>query len=340
MKESIQHIAILLALSLSLSPDAQGQVVPRYSTYLINGTLFNPAYTGYREFLYANALYHRQWLKQESTPGFFAMLVDGCVSDIINLGFQATNEQLGLASLTSISASYAYRVQLSQTSDLSLGLSLGAMYGGANQGEIKAVAPEDPTILELSGKTIPHISVGIYYGSELFYGGVALRNLSGKSRSDLSGDFLLAPPIRNVAATLGTFIHINEKVIFRPSLMWQDDFETTSTMDATLACIFLDRFWLGFSIRTDQPFGRKLSPDNTGQASYAAAALGEVFVTDRITLSYAYDMGLDAFSSAYSGGHQISIGYYLTQHKNTPYSYKYRFKSHYKSNICPNCIKR
>jgi type IX secretion system PorP/SprF family membrane protein len=340
MKTNTSPIAILLALCLCLPPDAQGQIVPRYSTYLINGTLFNPAYTGYREFVYANALYHRQWLRQESTPGFFALLVDGSASDAVNLGFQATSEHLGLARLTSISASYAYRIQLSRTSDLNFGLSLGAMYGGANQNDLKAVAPEDPTILELSGKAIPHISTGIYYGSELFYGGVALRNLSGKSRSDLADGFLLAPPFRNIAATLGTFIPINSKIIFRPSLMWQDDFETTSTMDATLACIFVDRFWLGLSVRTDQPFGRKFSQDNVDDAHYGAAMLGEVFVNDRITVSYAYDMGLNSFNSAYLGGHQISVGYYLTQHKNTPYSYKYRFKSHYKSNLCPNCIKR
>ena len=130
-------------------------MIPRYGTYLINGVLFNPAYTGYREFLYANALYHQQWLGQGSTPGFFALLVDGSISDIVNLGFQATSEHLGVATLTSVSASYAYRMQLSRTSDLNFGLSLGAMYGGVSQGSIKAVAPEDPTILEASGKAVP-----------------------------------------------------------------------------------------------------------------------------------------------------------------------------------------
>ena len=341
MIKRLQQIALLLlALCLYLAPEAKGQVVPRYGTYLINGTLFNPAYTGYREFLYANTIYHRQWMGRESTPGFFALLVDGSVSDVVNLGFQLTSEHLGLSSLTSASASYAYRMQLSRYSDLSLGLSLGAMYGGVSQGNMKAVSPEDPTIAELAGKTVPHISAGLYYGSRYFYGGIALRNLSGKSRSDLAEGFLLAPPSQNVALTFGTFIPITQHVIFRPSLMWQDDLETTSTMDVTVACIFIDRFWLGLSVRTDQPFGRLLSRGNPGTANYSSAILGEAFVNDRITLSYAYDMGLSAFNSAFSGGHQISVGYYLTQHKNTPYNYKYRFKSHYKSNVCPNCIKR
>ncbi|MDR0565608.1 MAG: PorP/SprF family type IX secretion system membrane protein [Prevotellaceae bacterium] len=340
MKTIIQYIAFLLPFCLSWSPEAQGQVVPRYGAYLINGTLFNPAYTGYREFLYANTLYHRQWMTQESSPGFFALLIDGSISDVVNLGFQATSEHLGLARQTSASASYAYRVQLSRTSDISLGLSLGAMYSGVNQGRLKAVAPEDPAILELSGKAIPHISAGLYFGSRIFYGGIALRNLSGKSREDLAGGYLLAPPSQNVAVTFGTFIPVTSKVIFRPSLMWQDDFETASSMDVTAACIFIDRFWLGVSIRTDQPFGRKPAPDASANAYYSAALLGEVFITDRITMSYAYDVGLASFSSAYLGGHQVSLGYYITQHKNTPYNYKYRFKSHYKSNICPNCIKR
>ncbi|MDR2813991.1 MAG: PorP/SprF family type IX secretion system membrane protein [Prevotellaceae bacterium] len=334
-KKNILQIALGITLCLCVSPCAHGQIVPRYATYLLNGTLFNPAYTGYREYVYASALYHRQWLAQENTPGFTALVIDGSASDYVNLGFQVTSEHMGIATLTGISASYAYRMQLSRTSDLSLGLSLGAMYGGVSQSDMKTVAPEDPTLQSLTGKAIPHMSAGIYYGSEIFYGGISLRNLSGKSRSDLTNEFLLAPPIRNVTATLGTFIPINSQIIFRPSLMWQDDFEAASTLDATLACIFVDRFWLGLSVRTDQPFGRRGNVDD-----YSAAVLGEVFITDRITVSYAYDMGLDSFTSAYMGGHQISVGYYLTKHQNTPYNYKYRFKSHYKSNICPNCIKR
>jgi type IX secretion system PorP/SprF family membrane protein len=341
MKKFLQAIAaLMLTLCLWLPQGANGQVVPRYGTYLINGVLLNPAYTGYREFLYANALYHRQWLGQPSAPGFFAMLIDGSLSDAVNLGFQATSEQLGLATLTSASASYAYRIQLSRTSDLSFGLALGAMYGGINQGKVKAVAPEDPTILETSGKAIPHMSAGVYFGSRIGYGGIALRNLSGRSGAELADGFLLAPPVRNIAATLGTFIPITKKVIFRPSIMWQDDLEAASSLDVTLSCIFIDRFWLGLSARTDQPFGRSYAQGTPIDESYSAALLGEVFITDRITLSYAYDMGLDSFSSAYSGGHQISVGYYITQHKNTPYSYRYRFKSHYKSDICPTCIKR
>jgi type IX secretion system PorP/SprF family membrane protein len=336
MKKQLHPLTLRLSLYLLLllPLSAQGQVVPRYATYLINGTLYNPAYTGYREHVYANTLYHRQWLSQGSTPGFLAMLVEGSMSDYVNLGFQLTSEQLGAASLTSLSATYAYRIHLSRTSDLSFGLSLGAMYGGADQSSLQTVAPEDPAVQALAGKAIPHMGAGLYYGSELFYGGVALRNLSGKKKDDLSSDYLLAPPLQNIALTLGTFIPINENVTFRPSLMWQDDFEFASSMDFTLACIFLDRLWLGLSFHTDQPFGRSTLAD------HSVAILTEAFITDRITVSYAYDLGLDTFNKAYMGGHQISVGYYLTQHKNTPYNYRYRFKSHYKSNICPSCIKR
>jgi type IX secretion system PorP/SprF family membrane protein len=305
--------------------------------YLINGSWLNPAYTGYREYVYVNALYHRQWW-QANTPGFFALSLDGSVSDKVNLGFLLTGESMGFASLTSASASYAYRMQLSETSDLSFGLSLGAMYCSVNKSETKAVSPEDPTILDLAGKVIPNMSVGVYYGSEAFYGGISLRNMSGRSRSELA-DFLIAPPTRNIAVTFGTFIPINPHIFFRPSLMWQDDFDATSHVDVTLAAIFMDKFWLGISARTDQPFGRAPAGE-VGNAYYSAAILGEIFITDRITVSYAYDMGLNSFSSAFFGGNQISVGYYLTQYKNTPYRYKYRFKSHYKSDICPNCITR
>jgi type IX secretion system PorP/SprF family membrane protein len=329
--------AAFLVAAWSFCAAAEGQIIPRYGVYLANGTLLNPAYTGYREYLYANAIYHRQWFSQGGTPGYFALLVDGAYSEAVNLGFQATSERVGLMSLTSVSASYAYRMLLSRYTDLSLGLSLGASYASLSWGSVVAVSPDDP-VLTTPGKALPNISAGVYYGSRSIYGGLAVRNLSGSGRRELDEGFLLAPSPRNVTATLGSFIPLNARILFRPSLMWQDDLEAASHIDATLSLIFIDRFWLGVSARTGQLFGREPASGSIDAAYYSAAFLGEVFLTDRLTLSYAYDMGLSAFNSDFFGGHQISLGYYLTQHKNTPYLYKYRYKSHYRSDVCPNCI--
>jgi hypothetical protein len=117
--------------------------------------------------------------------------------------------------------------------------------------------------------------------------------------------------------------------------MWQEDFTKPSHIDVTAALSFKDRLWAGLSFRTDQHLWKPKAPGNINNL-YFMAVIAELFITDQITLSYAYDFGINQGSRIYSGGHEVSLGFYFsrkTYKENTPkpryikYAQKYSCRS-------------
>jgi type IX secretion system PorP/SprF family membrane protein len=325
-----------LYIVIGLTP-ASAQQVPQYSQYLINGILVNPAYTGYRETIYAQAFYHNQWTRS-GTPQYMAFALDGSFSNGVNAGLTFSDERMGLLAINSVSALYAYRLQTTKQSDLSFGISLGAMYYSMDYSKLKPFNPVDPTLINLSNRWTPNINVGIYYGSDKFYMGLSARNITdGRSLGGHTvDDFIIPLSTWNSVLTMGLSIPLNTRLELRPSMMWQEDFSAPSHIDLTVALLFVDRFWVGASFRTDQRLWKNESPGNINEL-YSAAIMTEVFVTNQITISYAFDLGLNQDSYHYFGGHEVSIGYYFSRKIDSRYNRKYRYKKYQVDDVCRYC---
>jgi type IX secretion system PorP/SprF family membrane protein len=328
---------LLTACLYTAAGAAEAQQLPQYSQYLLNGALVNPAYTGYREILYAQAFYHNQWMRA-GTPQYLSFALDGHFSNGVNAGLAFSDERMGLLAINSVSVMYAYRLQTAKDADLSFGLSLGAMYYSMDYSRMRPFNPVDPVLISLTNRWTPNINVGLYYGSDRFYMGLSARNITdGRSLGGhIVDDFIIPLATWNAVLTAGLSIPLNERLELRPSIMWQDDFSTPSHIDLTAALLVADRFWGGLSFRTDQRLWKSAPPGNINEL-YSAAIIAEVFVTNQITLSYAFDVGLNQDSYHYFGGHEIAIGYYFSRKLDSRYNRKYRYKKYQVDNVCQYC---
>jgi type IX secretion system PorP/SprF family membrane protein len=314
-----------------------GQQIPQYSHYLLNGLLVNPAYTGYREHLYAQLFYHNQWMRS-AAPQYLAFAIDGHLAKGVNLGLQFSRESLGAVAINNLLASYAYRFQLTRNSDLSFGLAVGATHYGLNFNELRPFDNNDPLLQNLSGKWIPAVDAGVYYGSDFFSAGFSVRNITSGNNfgTHKVDDFLIPVSTWHSVLTLNMSLPVTAAIDFRPALMWQEDFTTPSHIDLTAALLFVDRYWVGMSFRTDQHFWK---PEVAGSLNelYSLALLAEVFITNQLTFSYAFDVGLNSLSKSYFGGHEISVGYYITRKIDERFNRKLRYKKYtlLKGCYCP-----
>ena len=335
LKKTLQLLALLCVLLVSNR--AEAQQIPQYSHYLLNGTLVNPAYTGYREMWYAQAFYHNQWVRAH-TPQYFSFSLDGKVVPSVNVGLVVAHERMGFMAISTFSGLYAYRIKTSDRSDLSFGISLGAVYYGADYNEMHPYEPYDPVLEDLLDRCVPNIDVGVYYGSDRFYAGLAARNITnGKALGGFTvSDYIIPLSTWNTVLTLGFSVPITENMEFRPSLMWQEDFKNPSHIDVTAAMLFSDRFLVGLSWRTDHHLWKDKVAANIN-ALYSIAALAEVFITNQITLSYSFDLGLNQDSYHYFGGHEISIGYYFSRKLDSQFNRKYRYKKYQMNEFCHFC---
>ncbi len=340
LPSGIRHILYLAGcvfLLLFAATPLRAQQIPQYSQYLFNPLYTNPAYAGYRESIYAHLFYHNQWMGK-GTPQYVSFAIDGSIAKGVNLGLSFSDERMGALALNNVTAAYAYRIQTSKLSDLSFGLALGVAHYGVNHDKLDPFEENDPLLQNLSNKWKPLIDVGMYYGSDRFYGGVALRNITNYEKLgtyDVDG-YLVPLPQWYSVLTLGVFLPVTDKVEFRPSIMWQEDFAGPSFLDITAAMLFLDRFWIGVSFRTDQHFWKDEAPGNINEL-YSIALMGEVFITDNLTVSYAYDLGLNTLSAAYFGGHEVSVGYYLVNKVDKRFNRKHRYKKYASLDICWYC---
>ena len=306
------------------------QQIPQYSHYLLNGLLVNPAYAGYHETYHAHVFYRNQWMRT-GTPQYLSVAIDGKVTEGVNLGLVFSHERMGSLAINSLSAIYAYRFQTGSESSLSFGLSLGAKHYGA--GNLSPVDPGDPVLQRISNGWAPNVDVGVYYGSEMFYAGLSARNIT--DRKTFGGfeadDFIIPLSTWNSVLTLGFSLPLSDQIKFHPSLMWQEDFTNPSHIDVTAAFSYMERFWAGISFRTDQHFWKPKTPGDVNEL-YFMAIIAKVFITKQITLSYAYDFGLNQGSRIYFGGHEVSLGFYFLRKPEKKVVPKPRFLSN-----CPYC---
>ncbi|MDR1896360.1 MAG: PorP/SprF family type IX secretion system membrane protein [Prevotellaceae bacterium] len=315
---------------------AVAQQIPQYSQYLINGMLVNPAYTGYRETGYAQVFYHNQWM-QAGTPQYFAFAIDGHLANGTNVGLAFSDERMGALAINSVAAAYAYRLRFDRA-DLSFGLSLGAKYYSLDYSTLRPFQPVDPVIQSLRNRWTPDLNIGVYYGSSVFYAGLSARNITDGRilGGQVIDDFIIPLSTWNAVLTAGFSIPLSERLTFRPSLMWQDDFAAPSHIDLTAALLFFDRFWVGLCFRTDQPFGKNESWGTLNEL-YSGAVMTEIFVTNQMTLSYAFDFGLNQDSYKYFGGHEIAIGYYFARKVDSRYNRRYRYNKYRTDGVCDFC---
>jgi type IX secretion system PorP/SprF family membrane protein len=309
---------------------ATAQQLPQYGLYLFQSQVVNPAQTGTREHWYFRTYYNRHWLNV-GTPGYFNASVDGSLTDRLNLGIFAVNEQMGLANITDFALSYAYRINMGLKESLSFGLSLGWKYHSVSS-NFDPVIKEDPSLKDFASTLDPLINLGMYYESDVWWGGLSARNLAAMSVQHENVAMLLPQMRSNYVLTLGGFVPAADNIDLVPSVMWQEDFKYGSLLDFTIGAVYNYDYRGFISFRVEHPMWK--SADVIMNAPLYAVAVGAEAYLSRFTVSYTYTQGLNSFVSGYLGEHEISIGYYISYR--LPHRGRvFHFKKY--TDYCPTC---
>ena len=303
-------LTVLLLMSAGLSiGKLSAQQIPQFSQYMFNGLYINPAYAGYKGDLYAHLMYRKQWMGVDGTPQTVMLGVDADLGRGSNMGLVFTNDQIGVTTNTSIMLNYAYRFPVSEEGRLAFGLAAGAVYYGLD----KAKSTPDPLIAATENVWKPQVDVGAYLDWPDFYAGFSVMGLISNKADTGSMQIMRADP--TFFLTGGGMIHIDETWAIAPSTMLKTDFKSPISVDITAMGVYAETFWLGLSYRTGLNFTydyKKLESESLKQQN-ALVILAEVYVLENLRIGAAYDFNLMAISKAYSGGLEVSIGYYITK---------------------------
>lgn len=274
--------------------DARAQQHPMYSQYMFNMLNINPAYAGSRGVITATALYRNQWVGIDGAPQTTSVGFDMPVKEKkIGLGFQLYDDKLGIERSTGLNASYAFRIQITESGTLSLGLQAGFLNYRANYSQVRTFQPNDPAFSQNISGFLPAAAAGVYYNSDRFYIGLStpallktkitydnVAEVAGVSGRDL-----------HLYLASGFVMNLNRDLALKPSIL------VKAVSGAPIEYDFNANLWIqntiafGFSYRTGDAY----------------VGMAELQLSKQLRVGYAYDKTFSNLGSLNSGTHELML---------------------------------
>lgn len=284
----------LVVFILVVSVAGKAQQHPMYSQYMFNMLNINPAYAGSRGVLTATALYRNQWVNIPGAPQTTSVGFDMPIKDKkIGIGFQLYDDKLGIERSTGLNASYAFRIQLTESGTLSLGLQAGILNYRANYSEVSTFQPNDPAFNQNISGLLPSAAAGIYYNSDRFYIGVSTPALLN---TKISYD-----NVANVSSVTGRYLHLyltsgfvvplNQDLMLKPSVLVKAVSGAPVEYDLNANLWIQNVVSFGFSYRTGD----------------ALVGMAELQLSRQLRLGYAYDKTFSDLGSYNTGSHELML---------------------------------
>jgi type IX secretion system PorP/SprF family membrane protein len=294
----MNRIKIIYALLLSLigTGVAFGQQQPRFSNYMFNDMLTNPAASGSTGQYTIRSGFRAQWTGIEGAPQTQYISVDGPFArKKIGLGLQIINDQAALIGQKELSVSGAYRLRTGDKSWLCAGGNLGfkqfTFDGTKAQGFIK----EDNAIpITWATTTIPDMKAGIYYHSPNQYYGISVANLLG-GKIDYTGNDReeTGKLLRYYYITVGYTYDLDRDWKYQQMVLAKTDINSPVQIDLSGLIHYKKTFAAGLSYR----FGESV------------VLLIQNQFSDKLKLAYAYDYTTTKLNTATSGSHELMMSY-------------------------------
>jgi type IX secretion system PorP/SprF family membrane protein len=272
----------------------EAQQHPMYSQYMFNMLNINPAYAGSRGVVTATALYRNQWQGIDGAPVTTSVGFDMPIREKkVGVGVQLYDDQLGIERTTGLNASYAFRIQMTESGTLSLGLQAGILNYRANYTQARTFQPNDPAFSQNISGILPSAAAGIYYNSDRFYIGLstpALLKTKISYDNVASVESVTGRDLHLFLAT-GFVVNLNQDLALKPSML------VKAVSGAPVECDFNGNLWiqntvaLGFSYRTGDSY----------------VGMAELQLNRQLRVGYAYDKTFSNLSSYNNGTHELML---------------------------------
>jgi type IX secretion system PorP/SprF family membrane protein len=324
-------ISILCCCSI-LQATAQQNL--QFSQYVFNMLSVNPAYAGYKEDLYLNAIYRHQWVDFPGAPQTGGVSIDGLTNardERVGLGAQVMVDNLGPQQTLSAYGFYSYRIPLDEegTRRLCIGLGGGITQYSIDGSALKYVDDLDQALpLGKTSKIVPDARFGVYYYTPKFYISASVMDLfslyTANFRYYWGGyNYSTLRKSQHLYVAAGYLLDLSENLKLKPSVMVKEDFKGPTNVDLTAFLLIAERLWIGGSYRTGVKLWNKPALAKDLEQLDAASAIVEFYATPQLRIGYSYDLTISKMASYQSGSHEISVGFLFNQKKTRVTSPRY-----------------
>jgi type IX secretion system PorP/SprF family membrane protein len=272
-----------------------------YTQFFINPAFLNPSYTGIdgRPAVYGS--FRKQWLGMNGSPTLGSVSFQTPVDNNVGIGVNAINDAKGLISTSTLSFTGAYALSIAKDQMIRFGLSVGAGFNKLDIDQMRAVTPNDPTLISAASNNIQMMgNAGASYHTKTFHIGFTLPSLFEPIYVSENPFNASIKPFGNVVIhTSNRFYFSKDKNVFEPYLIYRIRAGLPSQFEVAGLLHLQNKGWIGASFRQE----------------YGISALLGFKVSKQLALGYSYSLGSGGDTGINRPSHEIHLALLLGEHK-------------------------
>ena len=296
--KTLYNIIAALFICHIFSLKVEAQQSTQYTHYMYNQLNLNPAYAGTLPSFEAIAIYREQWARIDGAPTSQSLgLHTPLENERIGVGLNIQNDKLGPARQFYVNANVAYKLPITETGQLSLGVKAGLKYFNLDFSDGNVSDPSDPAFQNNDGRFSPTLGIGAFYYESNWYLGLSVLDLLTDRYYDNSSSNVSDEQLQYFL-TAGYVYDINENLKLKPALLAK----------------YLDGFPLVVDISANMLFYEKVSLGLAYRHEDALSILAGFRVFEDFFVSYSYDYTTSRLSNSNTGGsHEFLLRYTMPQ---------------------------
>tara|TARA_R110002050_G_scaffold195593_1_gene330448 strand:- start:43595 stop:44515 length:921 start_codon:yes stop_codon:yes gene_type:complete len=289
----MKKIHLIVAIVLA-SLTGAAQQLPQYSQFFFNKSLLNPGATGTEDYWEAQVTNRLQWVGVTDAPRTHVLSANGPISNYkMGLGGKIYVDITGPTRRTGFSFNYAYKLKISKSINLGMGLSFGGLQYVTDGAQINLKNPGDIALSgQLQSVFVPDAGAGFHLYSKDFYVGVSMPQIIGNKLQYFDNyrktESVLA---RHVFAYAGYKFRIGNDYVIEPAVLMKWVSPIPMAFEGNLRVTYKDMLWIGGSYRMDD----------------AIVMMAGFTVNESLVFGYAYDMTTSGLRTATSGSHELMV---------------------------------
>lgn len=288
MKHRINNSIVVLVFLVVNMLCAQQD--PSYTLYQYNMNVINPAYVGINDLTEINLNYRSQWVNLDGSPTTQSLTFGTPVTDKMGLGLSMVHDEVYVLKETDVYIDFSYKVKLSDSTDLHMGLKAGGSFINIDLNSLGVV--NDPVFMENVSNFNPNIGIGFYLKSKKYYFTLSAPHLLKSKRYEKDGVRVTeaTDELHSYIGTGYTF-ELSPNLELTPSILARFVKGAPGSLDLTSTASFKKLFDLGLSYRIDE----------------SLSALGLYRISDMVHFGYAYEMTTTEVKDYSSGSHEVLL---------------------------------
>ncbi len=305
-------LGMFMVMALGMA-EVSGQQDPQWSQFMFSKLTYNPGFAGSNGGICVTGLNRQQWVGFKGAPSTTVFQGEAFVKPFglpSGVGVTLMSDKLGFENNLSITATYAYRLDLGNGT-----LGIGASFGLLNKSldpsweiptdDYHTPPSGDPLIPDNKESAMAFdLGVGLFYHSDDFYVGVSSTHLNAPVIKYTEGEPFIA---RHYYVVGGYNLRLPDPAFeLRPSFFMQSDGKATQ-FSMNLTMLYNKKVWAGVSYRT-------------GDAIVGMIGLQ---LMNGLRLGYAYDFQTSELKKNTGGTHEVMVKYcFNLSLQREPKSYK------------------